>query len=442
MNDLGNMHQALLALARGDSLMTQYNDVDSLNEEILRSRLAIHANLIAYFFVYLFKIWPSPDLLIAIGSLSCALTGLGIYSFTRQVLGDESRSFLAASSFWISPIVHDATLYDYHLITTSTAFVVWMLVALRMRKRGVAYALLLFALLCSEDTCLTISLLGVWLIASGQKRDGMTLVATGCVFALVIFVGIFPFFNGSYISSVASRRTEWIGSSVSECVQTLLNEPGKVIAHVLQPERVLLLAYLFVAGGFLALPTKGILLATLPAVAGAMLAETGWMTRVTGTYYWVGVFSIIVLGVVLSAEADSRSGSPLNRVKRLFIVSCLLSLLVSPVPYSAASGFTGFKPNPDLRALERIEELIPDDAAISAQNNLGTHFKRKAKVAAFPRRERLSNYLVFHVRAPKGGGDPLFFPTSSPAMLFQLSPQELVTAVRCVFRRISDSIPS
>jgi uncharacterized membrane protein len=57
-------------------------------------------------------------------------------------------------SFWISPIVQDANLYDFHAITIGTACIVWSSWAFEGNRRIAGWAFLSLALACQEDFAL------------------------------------------------------------------------------------------------------------------------------------------------------------------------------------------------------------------------------------------------------------------------------------------------
>lgn len=166
MNDLGNADQALWAAAHGDWAMTQSNDLDGE----LRSRIAIHANLIFWPLSLLYLFWPNPELLLVLGSLASAATGVGLYAFARQRLGKTWWSLVPPLAFWLSPIVHDANLYDFHAITVATALLVWMVWAFASGRLRLGWVLLVLAMLCQEDIPLVTFMVGLFLTLRRSRR--------------------------------------------------------------------------------------------------------------------------------------------------------------------------------------------------------------------------------------------------------------------------------
>src|SRR5207237_2799029 len=112
MNDLGNADQALWAAAQGDWTMTQSNTTERRSI----SRLAIHANLIFWPLSLGYRVWPDPKWLLVLTSLACGVAGVGLYAIARRRLGDGTTAPIAPFAFYATPIVHDANLYDFHVI--------------------------------------------------------------------------------------------------------------------------------------------------------------------------------------------------------------------------------------------------------------------------------------------------------------------------------------
>lgn len=103
--------------------MTVSNTLDGQ----LGSRPGIHANGIYWLLGLIYAVFPFPQTLLLLSTLACAGAGLGVYAFARRRLDGSPWALLPAVAFWLSPIVHDANIYDFHVITITTCPVVWTL---------------------------------------------------------------------------------------------------------------------------------------------------------------------------------------------------------------------------------------------------------------------------------------------------------------------------
>lgn len=164
MNDLGNMDHAVWAAANGDWSMTHSNTMDDRFE----SRLVVHANLIFYPISLLYRIWADPRLLLVLTSLACAAAGIGIYALTLRRIGSTWWALVPSLAFLMSPLVHDANLYDFHIITVATAFFVGCVWAFSTNRTKTAWVFLILALLCKEDIPFVGLLLGLHYLLTEQ----------------------------------------------------------------------------------------------------------------------------------------------------------------------------------------------------------------------------------------------------------------------------------
>jgi hypothetical protein len=175
-----------------------------------------------------------------------------------------------------------------------------------------------------------------------------------------------------------------------------------------------------------------LLLLLLPPVVFAILAEGAWMTRVSGTYYWITCEAIVILACV--AAATNRRGPPgrlPGPVAYLAAATALATLLLSPLPYGALACWKHFAVGDSWKTLQQVRARVPADAALTVQNNLGPHFSQRRDVAAYPRRLASADYALFHLRY-QGGPRTGLFAQTHPNLLFGGSPDRLHDGMRAL----------
>jgi uncharacterized membrane protein len=426
MNDLGNADQALWAAAHGDLAMTQSNDLDGQ----LRSRIAVHANLIFWPLSLLYLLWPNPELLLVLGSLACAAAGLGLYAFARSRLGSTWLSLLAPLAFWLSPIVHDANLYDFHTITVATAFLMWMVWAFDAGRLRLGWVLLVFAMLCQEDVPLVVFMVGVYLALRRSRRTGLLVMAVSlaCFVGLVgVVVPAFSRGEGLAKFSVTDGRYAWLGGTPVAVCRAIATRPWTVLLHVLRPDHLRLPVYLLLSGGLAAVAGWPMLLVALPQLAAGLLAQGPWMTRITGTYYWVTSEAVVILACILAAEKCVKARRFPWPLAYLSGATVTFSLLLSPLPYGLGSTWQNYALPAARDSLRAVADLIPQDARLSVQNNLGAHLSHRLDIASFPRRLETADYVLLHLRYV-GGPDTGLFVRTSAVVLFGRPMHQLVQA--------------
>jgi uncharacterized membrane protein len=429
MNDLGNVDQALWASANGDFAMTQSNDLDGK----LKSRLGIHANLIFWLLSVIYMVLPYPEILLMLASVACAGTGVGIYAIARKHLGDTWWAVVPAVAFWISPLVQDANLYDFHIITVSTALIVWTFWAFDTDHPRIGWTLLILALLCKEDVALVTIMIGIYFMLSGSLRTGVLVAVVSLVYFLVLFTVIVPFFtDGQGLSKLEGlhNRYAWLGSGFVERFRSIINHPYEVFTYITRPDHLRIVIYLMLCGGIMSLRAWRMLLVAIPPITAGIFAYGHWMTRVTGTYYWIISEAVIVMACILAAEKTMKKSSCRFPWQLVYLGSATLvfSIILSPLPYSISSSWQNYALPPERQTLQEVRKRIPPDASVCVQNNLGAHLSQRTDIAVFPRRCDEADYALFHLRSVGGPDSGLFVRSSS--LLYTMLPEHITAIVQ------------
>jgi hypothetical protein len=401
MNDLGNMDQAVWAAAHGDLAMTVSNDTDG----VVRSRLGVHANFIFWLIAPLYWLWSDPRLLLFLTTLACAAAGIGLYAFARRRLGETPWALLAPGAFFASPIVHDANLYDFHVVTVATALLVWMVWAFDAGRRRTGFVLFALALACQEHVALVTAFYGVYLALSGERRTGALIIGISLVWLALLLGVIVPWVNHGQSLVSATRHNDryyWLHDS----------GPGAVLANALRPDRLRIPFYLLLSGGLAAWRGWRILLMSIPGVLSCLLSDNPWPTQVTGTYYWITDEAVVILACVLAAGevAAAGAGAPARRGPLHYLGGATLafSILFSPLPHGLFADKDMYRLPEGRRTLERIKAVIPRDAWVTVQNNLGPHLSQRPRIASYSRHIGDARFALFHVRYVLGPRSGLF----------------------------------
>lgn len=411
MNDLGNAVQAIWSGTQGDPLLTVSNDVDGA----VKSRLAVHTNVLYFALVPLYALFPRPELLAIVATLACALAGLGVYAHARRH-GAEIGALLLLAAFYLHPMVHDANVFDFKIVTIATAALVWSLWAFDAERTVLGCALAAIVLLSQEDHALLVVGLGVYLMLTGRRKLGAAVSAAAIVYLLVMLGLVVPAIYGDELARMEGSRNRlaWLADAGI----------FDVVRHLLRPDRLRLPLYLLASTGAAAVLAPRFLVIVAPLVIGAMLSGSPWMTQLAGTYYHLPAIAVLL---VASATIASRQ-SARRWIPGVAAASLAASLLLSPLPHSAVATWENYQDASDIAVLRSIDQRLGPASSISAQNNLGVWFAHRRDIAAFPRRHETADYLVFRLRCDFGPSSGLFVRTS-PTTLFMMSPAELSTAV-------------
>ncbi len=402
MNDLGNADQALWAAAHGDWHMTQSNDPFGFP----RSRFGVHVNLIFLPLSLLYRVWADPVVLLILASLACSAAGFGLFLIGRHRFGPTWWALAPPAAFLLSPMVHDANLYDFHIVTVSTALIVWAVWAFETGKSPLGFVLIILALTCKEDVSFTVTALGLSFVFLGRRRKGAALIGLSAAYLLLVETVFVPWVDPVGLSQAAAARYAWV-----------FDTPLRVLSTMVRPDRLRVPVYFLLSGLLTALRGRRWMPLLIPSIGMALLSETLWMTRITGTYYWITAEAAIVLVCIEAARSSTGRfrPAPLGWLLGLTVV---FSTLFSPLPYGLHATMENFRHSePGIAGLEAVSNLIPPSDALSVQNNLGPHLSQRPDIAAFPRRAGTARWALFDVHYRGGPCSGLFVRTTPRFMM-------------------------
>lgn len=434
MNDLGNMDLAFRQASKGNLTMPTSN----LPSGQACSRLAIHTNFIFWLLAPLYWVWPNPEILLILTSFACALSGVGLYFFSKQHLGSSRWNLVPAFAFWLSPLVHDANLYDFHILTVTTALIIWTAWAFDSGRLRTAWILLGLAVICQEDIPMVTFFLGLYLVFTGKPRRGIPVMVLSVLYTGFLAEVILPFFrHGQQLWSDISDRYSYLGYSPEAILMAMIKHPEKFFSVIIQHDHLRFPIYLLICGAAVGVTAWPMLLLILPQLSLALLSETSWSTRVTGTYYWVICEAVIIMACVLAAKRSmkKKQGNFRWQLAYLGTVTVVLSLIFSPTPYGMGASWDNYAPVTERKTLNEILRIVPENAEICVQNNIGPQLSQRPFVWSYPHRCEMkkAKYMLFYLRYTSGRNSG-FFVRTLDLIIFQISLKELLAGVEWLIR--------
>lgn len=422
MNDMGNADQCFWAATQGDWKMHQSNNLD----DTVRPRFAVHANVLFLPLSLLYHLWADPRILLILASVACAAAGTGLFFLARQLLGPSWWTLVPPLAFLASPMVHDANLYDFHIITLATSFLVWCLWAFEAHRFRLGWILFGLLLLCKEDMPLVGFMLGLSFLLVGERRRGLLMMLAGGLYMIVVIGVMLPVVSGELTSKGTSVRYDW-----------LFERPGAILATLTRPDRIRLPLYFLLSGAIAAWRGRHRLLPLIPHLAMGLLAATTWMTRLTGTYYWIMTEAVIVAAVIYAARPRDRKSGPVRwPLAYLGAATLVFSVLFSQVPYGLGSKWDNYSVDDDRHTLQEVARaagIQSPEVKLAIQNNLGPQLSQRREIASLPRRFALAEAVVLHLRY-KGGPASGLFVRGSPRFMFSMHIRQLVSLAERLIR--------
>jgi uncharacterized membrane protein len=405
MNDLGNMEQAIWQASQGNLSMPVSNHVYSQ----IVSRTAIHANLIFWVIAPFYKLFPYPEMLLILTSLACAAAGAGLYFYAAHHLRGSPWALAVPLAFWMSPIVHDANLFDFHVVTLSTAFLVWAAWSFDTGRLKMGWVFLGLTALCKENMILVLIAYGFYLCLSGRRKLGIRVIFFSGVYGMVLLGVLIPALNKNISLMGPDKRFDWLFETNAGFLENVL----RVVKHLVSFTNLRLVLYFLLSGALAALSAWPMLLVMAPELLIGLLTNNGWMVRLTGTYYWITSLAVILMACTLAARHAAEQKRPPFPLLYPAAAALVFSFLFSPLPHSIASSFENFLPAGAEDILKELDGKMDPDKALCVQNNLGAHFAKRRDIASFLKncRQRPAHYQLFHLRWTSGPDSGLFAKT-------------------------------
>jgi hypothetical protein len=234
------------------------------------------------------------------------------------------------------PLVHDANLYDFHVVTLLRGPAGVDDLGLRVRPPHRWLDPPVLALLCQEHAPLLTAAYGAYQALTGRRRQGLLLMGVSAAYLLFALGVLAPLVNrGVTISKIsgADNRYRWNRRAAGPAARHLLAAGAPAPDRRLSSRRAIA-----------SLRQWRFLLLLIPSVLGGLLAGGFWMSRVTGTYYFVVTRPPSAWPAPCRLDpGPRRSAWPLFYAA---VASAALSMVLSPLPYSLTSGWANHDRQP------------------------------------------------------------------------------------------------
>jgi uncharacterized membrane protein len=379
--DLGNMVQAVWSTAHGHPLRM----TDLHGEQI--SRLAAHVDPILVLFAPLWRLWPSPHLLLVVQAVAVALGAVPVFWLACKHLASRRAGLGFALAYLLYPATGWLTLNEFHPVALAAPlllFAFWYL----DEERLLPFALFaLAAATCKEEIPLVIAGFGVWYaIAHRRPSAGAAIAIAGAAWGAVAIAIVIPHFNAGAESDFYGRYSE-VGGSAGGILKTTIEHPLRILEAAFSSRDLHYLLDLVAPLAALCLLAPLVLVAALPELALNLLSSTTTQTSIH-FHYTAGLIAPLLIAAVFGAKRVGRWAVPLATV--VVLATLIGNYRLGPIPgwrhvpggqqYQA----TAARVTAHDRIAERALELIPEDAVVSASNTLGGHLSARRRVLSFP----------------------------------------------------------
>ncbi len=233
--------------------------------------LAAHAKFGHYLFLPFYALVPRAETLLVIQSLLIGCSAIPLFLFARRHLTEWVATTLTLAYLAYYPM-HGATFSEFQNVPIAALFVfgvVWAADAKRWVWMGVFTAI---ALLMREDIPIGLSVIGLFLLASGYRPTaGLVLAAVSTSYFLVIRFYVMDEAGDWWFPTMYKELWADGERGFRSVIKTLLTNPLFVISKLAIEKKIIYLAHLLTPMAFLPLRRWYLWLSLIPGVLLTLL---------------------------------------------------------------------------------------------------------------------------------------------------------------------------
>ncbi|HVU01247.1 MAG TPA: DUF2079 domain-containing protein [Polyangiaceae bacterium] len=339
--------------------------------------IAGHAHFAHVFFLPLYALHPSSELLIGLQAAFIGAAAVPLYLFASTQV-PRAMAVVVALGFLLFAPLHGAQFYDFHWLLCASFGMFWVAYGIAKERARIVVPALLFVLLLREDMSPGIAVLGLFLLLTrARPRIGAALLVTGVVWFGVVKFVIMPAAGNWWFADIYKGFVPPGEKGYGAILKTLVANPGYVFTTLLTEVKLTYVLHLFAPLAFLPWTRPALALLASPAALLTLLT-TDYGPAVSIFYQYPGhwvpylfISSVLGLRVVRESRGIHAARAAAGAAAfGLFTHGLVFGVLFAPTHFQGGSA----KVAPSLSTTERIEyenvsaliRLIPPRASVMA----------------------------------------------------------------------------
>jgi uncharacterized membrane protein len=343
-----------------------------------------HSSYITVLLVPLYWIWSDVRILLV---FTVGVIGAGIplvYLIARTHGLSKWVGAGLATAFALHPAVAWLTWDNFHPELVAFPLLLSAYLAALHRRQWAVLVSLGLVLLCKEDAALVVIPFGFYLWwKMKQRTTGLIAAGIGFGVALLNFQVLLPHFSPTGELLYADRYAQW-GDGFFGILWGVVSQPFKVVDEFFEANRIRYLTQML-------LPLPSVLLAPVVLLIAVPITAANLFTTFFYQYdikyhYSVYLAAIVGIATVAGIARLSRLREHLVPAGTIVVLAAALigNAMASPSPIGLSD--QGYWPEgaAERTAIQEALEVIPADAAVSAEATIATHLSQRRAIYEFP----------------------------------------------------------
>ncbi len=391
--DLGNMEHTVWNTLHGNIFI--FSNPDGVGE---LSRLSAHADFILILLTPFYALYQNAATLLIIQTVIISLGGIFLYLLAKRIVGFVRIAVIVSLGYYLNFFVQEQTIFDFHSVSLATTFLLGAFYFLIEKKYKWFALLLLLAVLTKENVYLVSALFGGFLILKGKRFAGAFLcISSVAVFLYLMSVAIPHARQGQHF---AMEYLAYLGGSPMEILLSPILKPAVFFGRLLSIETFKYIYTVFLPVGFLSFFAPLYTVFLLPDFFINIFSNNPNLRSIQYHYGallvpFMYISSLYGMKKIISIRIDRKLAT--NFIfYYLLIFIVYSSFLFSPLPGTRNADIAPFKYNEDRQDIFRMLRMIPQNASVSATNNIAAHLVHREKIYVLPQGVDVVDYLVFY----------------------------------------------
>jgi uncharacterized membrane protein len=344
-----------------------------------------HAIFAMIFWLPLYALFPGAEVLLIFQATMVGFAGSTLYLFASTQIPRWSAVVVAYAFLLFAPL-HGPNFYDYHELLPPLFFHFLLYWAIATNRNKLLWVLVPVLWMFREDISWGMTVLGVFLIATGLRpRLGAVLAVTSLIYFITLKFVIMPRLWNGWFASIYKDLQAPGDSGYASVVQTVLINPAYFLTTLLREEKIIYFLHMFAPLAMLPARRWALVLLAIPGFVFSILT-TGYPPTISIAFqYTCHSIPYIFAASVLSLRVLGRG--VLGVVKRRAVLTAIaVGVLSHSYVFGAVlqhetfiGGFSKVEfvmtPAEKKRyeTLKRMVKMIPQSASVSATENEVPH---------------------------------------------------------------------
>jgi uncharacterized membrane protein len=397
--DLGWQHQAFYTLLHtGNPRITLY---------VTLNHLGNHFQPLYYLLAPIYALAQDATTLLVLQTILLAAAAIPLYLIARRRLGSPWAALIIALVYLLYPALHGINNFDFHGLALLIPLVCFMLYALETDRLRLFWLFFALALFTREDTAISLSGVGLYLILDRHRRKMGFVVLCACVAYFLFVLKMMSLFDGYADLQNYSALGVPEQQNFSGVLLTLFTNPRFVFRHMFfDSEKIAFILKILVPVLFLPLFNGKRILLLLPGLSIMLLSNTAF------TYWIFCPYTAHIIPYVFFLTIIGAQGIQ-ARVPDIGLSALVVSLLLAGILMNYEYGlifskrFPGFQqPTQRERTVYSFFNMIPQEASLTTDMRLAPHLAARNQIYLFSAYPPDTDYILIDLDVPEPALDP------------------------------------